>query len=220
MFLAGSNVVLAGDRKFYIYTMPELRPYIHTSPFVDTGSEVTVEMDPVLRQIRRKGFAYQRGLVCHTDPHNHSFPGFSHRMDIIGDQEDDIPTLISFGIPANFFSTESGDRSANKRPQTISPVLTHTNEDNAIYQYLRWTSSWCNHNRLVHSLQPSGRISEVTAHLTTMDASPTVGRRGTLWQCGPRDEVVSYDICLVSGRMCIFTGDRIHIVDYLRRPLR
>jgi hypothetical protein len=214
MFLVGNDVVLAGDHKFYIYEMPELKPYsIH--------AEVNVELeigDPVVRQIRRKGFYYKRSLVCRTDPHSHSFPGFSRCIDVIGDKEDDIPTLISFDIPPNFFSTESDDQSANKRPQTISPALIHTIEDKAKYQYLRWTSSWCNHNRLVHSLQPSGRGSEVTAHLTTMDTTPTVSRWGTLLECSPR--LLCYDICLVSGRMCVWTDGVILIMDYLKRPPR
>jgi hypothetical protein len=205
-----------GGGEFWVYQMPDdLRPYI-------SGTVVTHEAPPPLLCMipRDKAYPLRYDYMCRTDLHDLSLPGPSFCVDVVGNLEKDshnIPTLARFNIPSDFFATESVDQTTSLDSRNLVPILFRCVEERNGHYRSEWTSSWCDHNRLVHNVQQShfDGVKTVTAHLTATDSSLGVGRWGNLWECELSDRPVEYGICLISGRLCVATPDEIIVVDYV-----
>jgi hypothetical protein len=196
--------------EFSVYKMPDLRPYA-------PGTEAIFEPPPPLLCMipRDKAYPLRYDYMCRTDLHDLSLPGPSLCVDVVGVLENHIPTLARFDIPIDFFAVESADQIASK---SIVPILIHPVEERDA-NHPGWTSSWCDHNRLVYNLQysPLDRTMKVMAHLTATDSNLGLGRWGNLFKCDWQGGIVmDYGLCLTSGRLCVVTPDEILIVDYVK----
>jgi hypothetical protein len=208
-----------GGGEFWVYQMPDdLRPYV-------PGTVATREAPPPWLFMIPPNEAYpvRRDYMCRTELHGLSLPGPSFCVDVVGDLEEDdhdIATLARFNIPNDIFATESADQTTSHNSRSLVPILIHSVEERNGYFPAgpEWTSSSCAHNRLVHNVKYSdlNELMGVVAHLTATDSNLGVGRWGNLWKCNLIGRVVEYDICLISGRLCVATTDEIYVVDYVR----